>query len=58
MRRFSGGDKTQIEPLLLVVGMGAVLAQCLMNFPLYLLQIHMLLGLGCTSIAKTSFLGG
>jgi hypothetical protein len=25
--------------------MGAVLAQCLMNFPLYLLQIHMLLGL-------------
>ena len=40
-----GGDKTQIEPLLLVVGMGAVLAQCLMNFPLYLLQIHMLLGL-------------
>ena len=39
------GDGSQLEPLILVVGMGAVLGQCLMNFPLYLIQVQMLMGL-------------
>ena len=39
------GDRSQLEPLILVVGMGAVLGQCLMNFPLYLIQVQMLMGL-------------
>ena len=39
------GDRTQLESLVLVVGMGAVLVQGLMNFPLYLIQVQMLMGL-------------
>ncbi len=39
------GDRSRLEPLILVVGMGAVLGQCLMNFPLYLIQVQMLMGL-------------
>jgi len=39
------GDQRQVEPLVLVVGMGAILIQALFNFPLYLIQIQMLMGL-------------
>lgn len=39
------GDHRQVEPLVLVVGMGAILIQALVNFPLYLIQIQMLMGL-------------
>jgi hypothetical protein len=39
------GDQKQVEALVLVVGMGAILVQALVNFPLYLIQVQMLMGL-------------
>lgn len=39
------GEREQLEPILLTVAMGTSLAHALMNFPLYLIQIQMMLAL-------------
>jgi hypothetical protein len=51
-KRLLAGDSTRVEVVVLIVGLGAVLAHSLMNFALFHLQVQILIGIGFARVLQ------